>query len=110
MTAKSEAPPAAPVAEDPVAAKAKADAQEARAKLKLLKVTSTRKQRIDSPNAAWSLAEGANHFEGDAPEDVAKVYAKLIADKVISVEWIDGAGKAHPWTPPKLPQDDGKQH
>jgi len=114
LATKSETPAAA---EDPVAAKAKADAdaaakdaQEAKAKLKLIKVTSTGKARIDSPNAAWSLVEGANHFEGDVPEEVARVYAKLIADKVITVEWIDGAGKPHPWTAPKLPIDDGKQH
>lgn len=114
-TAKSEAPPAA--AEDPVAAKAKAEAdaaakeaREAATKLKLVKVTSTRKERFDPPHAAWSVVEGANHFEGEIPEEVGKAYAKLIADEVIKVEWLDGAGKAHPWTPPKIPLDDGKQH
>jgi len=115
VATKCEAPPVA--AEDPAAAKAKADAeaaakeaQDAKTKLKLIKVTSADKRRIDSPNAAWSLVEGANHFEGDVPEEVAKVYAKLIADEVIKVERIDGEGKAHSWTAPKLPIDDGKQH
>jgi hypothetical protein len=126
VTVKSETPPAA--AEDPVAAKAKAEseaakarelaeaeaakaqAQEAKTKLKLIRVTSRRKLTIASPNSAWSVIEGANHFEGDVPKEVAEAYAKLIADKVIEVAWIDGTGKAHPWTAPKLPNDDGKQH
>lgn len=77
---------------------------------RLLKVTATRKARIDAPHVAWSLNEGANAFEGDVPEPVALAYAQLIADKLISVEWVDGAGKAQPWTAPKLPIDDGKQH
>src|SRR6478752_6231292 len=33
-----------------------------------------------------------------------------LADEVIKVERIDGEGKAHSWTAPKLPIDDGKQH
>lgn len=114
MTTKSEAPPAA--AEDPAAAKAKAEAEaaeaqakEARAKLKLIKVTATRKARIDAPHAAWSLNEGVNAFEGDVPEPVAIAYAKLIVDGVATVEWVDGIGKAHTWVAPKLPVDDGKQ-
>jgi hypothetical protein len=115
MTTDSKAPPspeeAAKVKADAAAKEAAAQAKEAYTKLKLFKVTSTEKRRIDTSNPAWSsLVEGANHFEGDVPEDAAKAYAKLIADGAIQVECLDGSGKSHTWTPPELPADDGKQH
>jgi hypothetical protein len=101
--AQPESKPAAVEAAEPKLtpeeAAAQAAASKAKAELKLIKVTSTRKQRIDSPNAGWSLAEGANAFEGEIPKAVAEVYAQLVKDKVITVQLIDGEGKSTDWTP-----------
>jgi hypothetical protein len=100
---------AAPQAKPEPTTEAERQAAEAAAKLKLWKVTSARPARIDSPNAAWSLVEGANHFEGELPESVALAYAKLKRDGVIKVSWLNGSGESQDWTPPELPVDDGIQ-
>lgn len=76
-------------------------AKEAAAKLKLFKVTSTRKEPVPRPNAGWSLAEGANHFEGEIPEAVQKLYAELVEQRVIVVEVLDATGTATAWEPKK---------
>jgi len=72
----------------------------ASAPLKLLKVVSVGKASVPSPFAGWSLSEGANHFEGDVPAEVAERYKKLLDDGTIQkIELLDADGKAMPWNP-----------
>lgn len=84
-----------PTPEEQAKASAK-EATEAAKALKLIKVTSTQKLGIPSPHAGWSLAEGANHFEGEIPKPVVERYAELVEQGVITVEVMGADGKAKP--------------
>jgi hypothetical protein len=71
-------------------------ATEAAESLLLVRVTSSRKLVMAQPHAAWSLAQGANHFEGELPEEVAAAYHELVENGLITVELIDAKGNAEP--------------
>lgn len=98
-------PPTPPVAdgssdEEKAAQKAAADAK---SKLRLFKVTATRKFRVPMP--VVELHPGANHFEVGTAEDSKPLLARLAelaATKDITVEVLDGDGKPTAW-PPKGP-------
>jgi len=74
----------------------------------MLKIISPERVVILSPNAGWSLRPGANHFDEEPPEAVAKRYAELAEAKVITVEVLDGDGKATAWPGPKPTKSDKK--
>jgi hypothetical protein len=74
-------------------------AAEAKAKLQLFRVTTDRKLGSPSPHQAFELVPGANHFGGPLPEPVAVRFAALQKAGTITVETLDGDGKATPWKP-----------
>jgi hypothetical protein len=95
-----DAPEQAPEPQTDEAKAAEKAAKEAKAKLRLFKVTATRKLRVPPP--VLELHEGANHFELEAPEAVsalAKRLAELVATGDVTVETLDGDGKPTPWPP-----------
>lgn len=76
----------------------------------LIRITSVSKQVMPAPHQAWSFGEGANHFEGELPEPVAKRLVELIAKEQVTVDIVAVDGTVTKWDPPKLPKDDGIQH
>lgn len=60
----------------------------------MLKVTTSEKVQMAPPDQGWSLIPGANHFEGEFPEAVAKRLAELQSKGVVKVESLGIDGKA----------------
>lgn len=58
----------------------------------MYRITTQTKLVMASPDQGWSLTPGANHFETDMPDAVAKQLAKLQAAGTVKVEVLDGSG------------------
>jgi hypothetical protein len=92
---------ASPDVEDAeLTAKREREYAEAKSKLRLFKVTSTRKLRVPPP--VLELHEGANHFELELPEAASALVqrlAELVKTGEVTVETLDGDGNATAWPP-----------